>query len=304
MYVGTEDAIYNTGVKIGTGSETDVIKCYSPVTGQHLVVKTFNEKEIEAIVLVYKELKDANHCVSIYNRFKNKVFEPLYDTDLEQMLEKRQLHATKDKLRAIFQIASGVGEIHSVIYNKGQPKVSLSHKDLKPKNIFVKKDANNQYKFVVGDYESILRYNEVHGTLLYFSPEKAQFFKKDSTEGEVIQFNIGNGLQSDIWQLGLIISSILQNVNFPFDWQKGTAESVITSNIANLDQDYIQKHIDGYINEIEHKSIPDNEKKAFKKAWRMVGKYMLQVQTEKRRDIDYIQKKIKKVQKIYDGSTK
>ena len=61
--------------------------------------------------------------------------------------------------------------------------------------------------------------------------------------------------------------------------------------------------IDRFMKQSDEAALPANEKMAIQKAWRMVKKYMLRVESNERMPIAYILKKIKKVQKIYDGSS-
>ena len=233
LYMGKKDAIWDTGEEVGKGGQTKVIKCYSPVTGQFLVRKKFDSAIVASLLQAYKLLYNQPNCVQMYCNTDHNIFEPLYDTDLRKMIEKKQLISTADKIRAMFHIATAVQGVHSKIYSDGQIKYMLSHKDIKPANIFVKKDPNGQLIFDLGDYGWVLSC-DFSGTPTFRSPEKV---RSEQLSGKL--FVLENGPKLDMWQLGLTFSALLSEIYNPYIWQQSRQSDVVESSTAQLTQNDI-----------------------------------------------------------------
>ena len=314
---GREEAIWNTGIKLDAGTDTEVYKCYSPVTGNYYAVKSFDNETYEAALSAYRMLKNKPHCVQMKFPGTNRVYEPLYDCDLFKVIVENQLTSTKDKIRAITQIVEAVYAMHSVNYinnrylhtEKLSLKGSLSHRDLSIGNVVVVRNGNNELTFDVGDYSRVVML-EKDGNYYSTSPESAINFQ---TPRERILFQHNNGTRMDIWQLAQLIGAILEETVAPFSWIRemstiptvdGITRDQMCSVMSKVKESDINSQIAVAVKKVENGTLPSNEKQALLKTWKMVHKYMLRVDPAKRMPIDYILKKIHKVQKIYDGSTK
>ena len=304
------EGVWNTGKMVGEGTDTKVYKGYSPVSGKYYAIKEFSDPIFNKILHVYKALKDKPHCVQLSFQSANKIVEPLYDESLHTVVKSSQLDSTGARISAIFQMATAIFGIHSV---QGLIKwnTALSHRDLSHSNVFVKRDANDKLTFDVGDYSRVLMLREA-GCFLVQSPEIALLYK-DKVDYQI--FHVSNGTRIDIWQLGLLISSVMRKTITPFNWMAAVYSRmgekipevelypIVCSIVGDLKQTDIDKQIAVAVNKIETENYPENEKKALQKIWKMVNKYMLRVELAERMPINYILKKIKKIQRIYDGST-
>lgn len=94
------------------------------------------------------------------------------------------------------QIANGISELHSI---------QLSHRDMKPENIFVKMGPNGSVILKIGDF-GLTRSGDfmssIVGTISYMGPElfSEQLTHKDKS--------------CDIWALGCIIYELLENKQY------------------------------------------------------------------------------------------
>lgn len=91
------------------------------------------------------------------------------------------------------QIANGIYELHSL---------KLSHRDMKPENVFVKQGPDGSPILKIGDF-GLARHGEftssIVGTVSYMVPElfSEKYERKDNS--------------CDIWALGCIIYELLEN---------------------------------------------------------------------------------------------
>lgn len=126
---------------------------------------------------------------------------PLYEMgDLEQLLNNPNLDQ-KAKLRIALDIIEGIQELH---------QLGIIHRDIKPLNIFLKKDENGILRAFVADL-GISCYDKGDpmrdkplGSLLYMPPEHLKLSPEPSHFG------------SDTWAFGVLLSRLLKGSS-PFD---------------------------------------------------------------------------------------
>lgn len=122
------------------------------------------------------------------------IMEFFSDGDMDKLIKEKfsrqETFSETELLDMMLQLASGVEYLHSV---------GLIHRDLKPGNVFVKKQGD-KVKLVIGDFglarqmESSMA-NTIAGTLKYMPPEAFT----------VKQY----GLTADVWSLGVIFYELV-----------------------------------------------------------------------------------------------
>ncbi|MDX5325924.1 MAG: protein kinase [Bacteroidota bacterium] len=144
-------------------------------------------------------VRDAKRIGNYYSYFMT---DEISGGDLEKCLEKGDLDL-KDKLNIIHGVLNGLTELHN-------PKYSIVHRDIKPKNILIYQDSKQP---LISDFGSIKKFDKSLGkvsgskTTLVYTPKEVFESNQYTT-------------QSDIYQVGVTMFQILGGY-FPgayFDW--------------------------------------------------------------------------------------
>jgi serine/threonine protein kinase len=238
---------------------------------------------------------------------------------LKEELLGEKFTSTAEKINALAKIAIGVKSIHNTpfkeewIFESGLRHFSgpLSHRDLKPGNIFVMRDKDG-IKIDIGDYGYVAATQYLIRSGYYTPPKLAQILlDRSPTAQENVLYNRSLGMQHDIWQLGLIFASVLKNnlakgdngtippLPFMLKWMDLPKWDLLKQ-IVSLTQKEVDDDIQAEINTVMELALPDSEKYALKKCWKVVL-HMLQIEPHKRMYIERVEKKLTKSLKTLGG---
>ncbi len=211
---------YRIEEEIGQGGAGIVYKAFDIVLNNIVAIKFLNpeltssEKKFHRIkneVILARKITD-ERIIKIYslerwNSVYFLVMEFIEGENLKNYIKKRGKLSWKEFKPFFYEILSGVKSLH---------KKNIIHRDLKPSNILITKDK--KIKIIdfglskdIDDTTETSSIGEITGTPDYITPELVKGTKV--------------GYYSDIYQLGMILYSVLSNER-PFDGYSTTLEMI------------------------------------------------------------------------------
>lgn len=179
-------------------------------------------------------------CGVVCLRKSGRLFAPLYDGTLEELIRSGLLNVKK-KMKIVKQLLQGLVAIHSLKTSEGAPAF---HSDIKPANILYR---INQYRIlaVIDDFGLCNRTSSLAGSPLWTSPEYAQVI--DMKEGGAVlntflNRTCGQGL--DVWGMGLVFYYLLSGSEMP-SWMPSdrVTERVFYREMAELSPSIVNEHL-------------------------------------------------------------
>jgi serine/threonine protein kinase len=205
---------------ISESSASSVLLGFDEKEGNKVIIKCFKNNSKSAYLREISAVYDMRHqyLVRCLNTFRRKdgisclVYEYMPDGTLADLLEAKE----KVGIEFIFRCLNDI--LRALIYLHAQSRI---HCDIKPANIFLRKNANGSIDFVLGDLGAacFLREaqegNHVVGTPAYIAPERIrnQFY-----------------YNSDLYSLGVVAFELYTGYR-PF---MGTVEEITQANLTEI----------------------------------------------------------------------
>ena len=195
---------FNYEIKLGEGRFGKVRLALHKLTNMNVAIKIIDKNQIklkeqrQRIDSEISILKKLNHynIIKLYSIIENEeriylIQEYIQGNDLNFFIKHREKPATKEQNICIYfrEIISAVEYLHNL---------GISHRDLKPENILINK--NNHIKLIDFGLSKIFSKGELLKTSCgspYYAPP------------EMVKGNKYNGINSDIWSLGIILYLML-----------------------------------------------------------------------------------------------
>lgn len=220
--------IIKTKEVVGSGGERKVLRAFDLLSGEELVSKPY-ATSVEKMI-VKKAHTD-----------KLSYFPPTVGVREKRFYEKRCQTVTSCyhepapvRHALVLQLLSAVKTLHQCwlsgctytekkedgsIVEKPIDKAPLYHGDIKPANILAYKDSKGDLKAVLSELGTMGNFVSVSYTTFFRSPEKTDFIENKFylfgvrvpfiTSSDIIQHNQLYGRTSDIWSLGVTLTTIL-----------------------------------------------------------------------------------------------
>ena len=199
------------------------------------------KNEIDNMTIAQGKNKDNQNTVKLYEYFdmsdKLVIVMELCDCDLDSYIQKKKNeNENKEfKIDEIFEILTQLNNTFKILVEN-----KVIHRDLKPKNILLKKDKNDKNIWKLVDYGvsrqlftlSRQLYTKYVGTLLYMAPEILEGVEYDD--------------ECDLWSLGIIIYYLRFNV-LPYKGETGVA---VFRSIKNLGKTVLKDTGDQDLNDL------------------------------------------------------
>ena len=190
--------------KLGEGRFGKVRLAYHKLTNEKVAIKVIDKNQIklkeqrqriDSEIKIMKDLYHYNIC-KLYSIIENEeriylIQEYIQGYDLNFFIKQREKPLIKERkiCKYFLQIISAVEYLH---------KLGIAHRDLKPENILINK--NNDIKLIDFGLSKIFSKGELLKT-----PCGSPFYAAP----EMIKGNKYNGINSDIWSLGIILYLML-----------------------------------------------------------------------------------------------
>lgn len=285
VYLYQGDWIIHTKKTIAGNKNIDRLKviagAYSLTNGRHLIKKNlslsslsilsdFKKRQIPCTAFLEHVIKTSSN--------EGKKYEYRCDTTLLKLVNQPQLKELSTKIALISDILTGLSNLHSIeLKYKNSNGTDFiypySHRDLSLDNIFVNKDRLGQYHAVIGDYASP---PDIRIHKLGCVPPEFFGSYPDMKNREI---NKAVGRSIDIWQIGLLMSSImvgrLHEHKTPF---KCISDKIREGYLLNLQwkdsniQHLTQEALDVDLNNAREESLrlyPDNP--GIMAIWELIG---------------------------------
>ena len=197
------------------------------------------KNEIDNMTIAQGKNKDNQNTVKLYEYFdmsdKLVIVMELCDCDLDSYIQKKKNENKEFKIDEIFEILTQLNNTFKILVEN-----KVIHRDLKPKNILLKKDKNDKNIWKLVDYGvsrqlftlSRQLYTKYVGTLLYMAPEILEGVEYDD--------------ECDLWSLGIIIYYLRFNV-LPYKGETGVA---VFRSIKNLGKTVLKDTGDQDLNDL------------------------------------------------------
>ena len=197
------------------------------------------KNEIDNMTIAQGKNKDNQNTVKLYEYFdmsdKLVIVMELCDCDLDSYIQKKKNENKEFKIDEIFEILTQLNNTFKILVEN-----KVIHRDLKPKNILLKKDKNDKNIWKLVDYGvsrqlftlSRQLYTKYVGTLLYMAPEILEGVEYDD--------------ECDLWSLGIIIYYLRFN-DLPYKGETGVA---VFRSIKNLGKTVLKDTGDQLFNDL------------------------------------------------------
>lgn len=227
---------YKTTKILGCGSYGKVFKGINKTTEQSVAIKMISlykksklyveqvEHEINFLKIVSKSKYVVNYIDDFHFTAGKTEYRIIIMEDLslwknvynyiQDLNDKKQEQIPQKNLKLIIiNLILGLEHLH---------KLGIAHRDIKPENLMIDDLFNIKY-IDFGHAGSInVNCNNDVGTPLYMSPEMSEFVQNNfkltdykNVTNEILQKNLDNAMNHDIWSLGLILYQLSNIKNFP-----------------------------------------------------------------------------------------
>lgn len=213
----------NLSKRLGTGNFADVYSAIDKQTNQEVAIKVIAmnkirqygvklEKAIEKEIHVLKTLTQYDNpyllrFIDCFDTSNNKylVLEFCNGGTMGDLLKKRRALPEDEALEYCYQMVLGLSALE---------EASISHRDLKPDNVFLHNNICKIGDFGFASHES--KFTSSLGTCVYMAPE----------------FYVGKGTMNskvDVWAFGITLHQMIFQ-DFPFD---GNSQPEVISGVVN-----------------------------------------------------------------------
>lgn len=210
---------------LGKGTQRTVKVCYNLTSGRHVVKKAAcSAYEVELL----KALKDTKGFESLsqvrvtkHTHGDNKgspkarLITPLYSGSLSKLLLSAPNLTAKDIKNLMVSYFNGLEKLHSVRGRTSFPdgkKYQLEYKsyhlDISPENLLYIRTSNG-YDGVITDAGSVNDIPQIWYKHHWLSPEKDKLIQAERPSEENASFLAQHGQHDDLWNMGLILTSLL-----------------------------------------------------------------------------------------------
>ncbi|MCE5318361.1 MAG: hypothetical protein LLG04_13505 [Parachlamydia sp.] len=217
---------------LGKGGQRTVKVCCNLTTGRRVVKKAAcSPYEVELLKALngtkgFEHLSQVRVTADAQGKSKARLITPLYEGSVRKLLETTSNLTAKDIKNLMVSYFNGLEKLHSIKGRTTFPdgkKYQLGyrsyHLDISPENLLYTRTSAG-YDGVVTDAGTVNDIPHLWHKLIWLSPEKARQLRARRPEEENASFLAQHGQHDDMWNMGLVLTSLLTSSYFHILHQK------------------------------------------------------------------------------------